>query len=251
MKLHHAICAVSALNLNYRGQVSLEEAIEHYHQALSARTTASNPDGILSDGVFLRHLLLFIYDICMTVDADGAGADMWARHMDHLTRLAVLRNERFGQETHTFIVWKICLLDMEACLLGNGSCDFVRTVLAKNMLPTLAQQVPTPGPSLNGPYWPSEAQILPAILRLNQGVVIHTAKLAQAAQNCREQLRNDASPATYAHAQATVARLQVDMLSFWSQGYPDFLESDSPTAARRLPPRAQAVFEDVSISIYA
>ena len=40
-------------------------AMQHYSQALSAQTTTLNPDELLSDGVFFRHYLLFIYDICI------------------------------------------------------------------------------------------------------------------------------------------------------------------------------------------
>lgn len=224
--LHHAICAVSALNLLYNGRSTMEEALQHYHQALSPQATSSSPDELFSDSAFFRHFLLFIYDICIPMQNEG-GADMWAIHLNHLRRIVTMRHERFGRDPHAYILWFICELDMYACLLGSGSCEFIRTILQHNMLPPLDQQIPPIAASLSGPYLANEIHVFPAILNLNQGVLIQTAKLAQLAQSCRIEAadRNSVSPGVYARWQASVSQLQVELSSCWAQAYPEFLVS--------------------------
>ena len=226
--LHHAICAVSALNLVYNGRSTMEEALQHYHQALSPQTTASSPDELFSDGAFFRHFLLFVYDICIPMQNEG-GSNMWAIHLDHLRRIATMRHERFGRDPHAYILWFICELDMYACLLGSGNCEFIRTVLQHNMLPPLEQQIPPMAASLSGPYFADEINLFPSVLNLNQGVLIHTAKLAQLAQSCRNEAADcrPVSPGVYARWQANVSQLQVELSSFWAQAYPEYLVGHS------------------------
>ncbi|KAK4553012.1 hypothetical protein LTR86_009936 [Recurvomyces mirabilis] len=241
--LHHAMCAISALNLSYTGRISLEEALQHYEHALSATVTPTTADHMLSDGVFLRHLLLFIYDICVPMASDHDGHVMWATHLSHLRTIAVQRHQRFGREPHGYLLWLICELDMNACLLGSGNCEFVRTMLQNDMLPTLDQQIPA---SLIGsPYSQNEARILPAIQRLNEGVVLNTIKLAQLAQACRSEAAAVAVPSPGANArwQAAVSRLQGELVNFWTASYPEFLGPDTWEAGRALPPRPRYVFE--------
>ena len=225
--LYHAVCAVSALNLSYNGRSTMEEALQHYHQALSPQTTAISPDELLSDGTLLRHFLLFIYDICIPLQNEEGGADMWAIHLNHLQQIATLRHERLGREPYAYILWSICELDMYACLLGSGTCEFVRTMLHHNMLPPLDQQIPRPANALSGSYLANEGPVFPAILGLNQAILIQTAKLAQLAQSFRNEAASkiSVSPGTYARWQANVSQLQVELSSLWTQLYPDFLVS--------------------------
>ena len=125
------------------------------------------------------------------------------------------------------MLWSICELDMYACLLGSGSCDFIRTVIHHDMLPTLDQQIPHATASLTGPYLANEISVFPAILNLNQGIVILTAKLAERAQHFRKEAtnRNSVSPGLYAKWQATVSQLQGELSGIWTQVYPSFLVS--------------------------
>ena len=225
--LHHAACAISALNLSYEGRSTMEEALQHYHQALSSQTSVSSPDELLSDGAFLRHFLLFIYDICIPMQNEEGGGDMWAIHLNHLQRIAILRHEALGREPHGNLLWTICELDVHACLLGSGNCDFVRTTLQQNMLPPLEQQIPSTIVSTSGCYLPDEVNILPPILKLNQDILIQTAKFAQTAQAFRREAsdRNSISPGLYARWQANVSQLQAEMNSIWARGYPEYLVS--------------------------
>lgn len=179
----------------------------------------------------------------MTVESDNTGA-MWAGHLNHLRQLALQRTARYGREPHPYVLWSICHLDTYACLMGNGKCDFVRTVLENNMLPAVGEGMPTPGYTV----WPNEAQTFPAVLALNRAVLIQTAKLAQTAQKFRKEAedRVTVSPGSYGRWQAGVSQLQTELFNVWNQMYPEFLERDSPQAGRNLSPRARAIFEHVS-----
>jgi hypothetical protein len=209
---------------------------------------------MLSDGVFLRHYLLFIYDISMTVDASNAGAGMWADHLKHLVRLTQNRVAHFGKEPHAFVMWSICSFDAYACLMGNGDCEYFRTMLEDKILPPLGSAMSlttsprrTP-PTTTTAIWPNEAQVFAVIMNLIRGVLVHTSKIAQVAQKFRAEAadRPTVSPGRCARWQAQVFHLQNDLSSFWTHAYPDFLEKNSPTAGERLDPRIRYVFEHVS-----
>ena len=234
------MCAISSLNLAYGRESTLEVAMEHYHSALSAGTAQ---DDILSDGGFLRHFLLLVYDICMPMSDDS---NMWAEHLGHLKRIALSRHQQLGREPRGYIIWRVCELDTEACLLGNGTCEFVRHVLQNNMLPPLEQQIPIVNPA--APYAVTEASVFPAVLNLRRNVLIYTAKLAQLAQSLRAEAasRRAVSPGAYVRWQAAVAQAQTELSSSWLQSYPDFLPPESPEAGRSLPHRVRYVFEQVS-----
>jgi len=216
--------------------------MQHYHQAISSTATPTTADDLVSDGVFLRHFLLFIYDICVPMVEDDT---MWALHLNHLRQIAVQRNERLGSEPHAYILWRICQLDVEACLLGSGSCEFFCTLLEHDLLPSLEHLIPISDPNSPGPYLQAEAAFFPQVLRLSQGVLVITAKLARMAQQYRTQVSSQSStpPTVLAGWQASVSQMQMELLNFWTLSFPDFLPHDSPQAARRLPSRVRQVFE--------
>ena len=252
--LHNAICAISALHLAYSGRSSLEDAMQHYHQALAASATATTPNDLLSDGVFFRHFLLFVYDICIPMQNEDS-ANMWAEHLNHLRRIAAQRRSGTGNESYSHTLWVIMELDIAACLLGSGNCDFVRTIMEQGLLPPLAQQVPSltlnPG---EGTFLPQEANIFPAILALNQGIVLHTATLAQTAQRFRPEASNRdnaASPGTWARLQANSAQLQSDMHTIWQRYCPEYLQPYLFRSGANLPERVKIVFEQATLRYHS
>lgn len=174
---------------------------------------------------------------------------MWEQHLNHLRQIATHRHERLGREPHGYVLWSICELDMYACLLGRGSCEFFQTALQLEMIPSLEHQIPT-SCSQSEPYSAGEARIMPTLLHLNQGVLIHTAKVAQVAQRCRAEAaarQAPASPGTYARWQASVSQVQNELLTFWNRSWPEMLGPEAPQAGYGLPSRARYVFEHVSI----
>lgn len=173
-------------------------------------------------------------------------SNMWADHLGHLKRIALSRYQQPGGEPRGFIIWRICELDTYACLLGHGTCEFIRHVLQNNMLPPLEQQIPAASPA--APYMSNEAAVFPAILNLRRNVMIYTAKMAQLAQTLRAEAasRRAISPGAYARWQAATAQAQSELSTAWAQAYPDFLAPESPEAGHSLPHRVRYVFEQVS-----
>lgn len=225
--------------------------MQHYHQALSSATTPTVPDDLISDGVFLRHFLLFIYDISVQMSVDHGGRDMWAEHLIHLRRIALQRHaiRGPGHEPHAYTLWSICELDVYACLLGNGHAEFIHTILQQNALPPLHQQIPSLGSDTAGSYLSVEMDTFPAILALNQGIVLQTAKIAQVAQGFRDEAARSqmpSSPGSRARWQATVSGLQRELLAQWEHLYPDFVGPESAQAGAHLPDRVRHVFQHVS-----
>ena len=225
--LYHAICALSALNLSYSGAATMEDALQHYHQAISPQTAASSSEELSSDGTFFRHFLLFVYDLCTPMRNEEDGADMRAIHLNHLRRIATERHRRLGREPYGYILWTICQLDLYLCLLGNGNCEFIQTIVNSNMLPPLDRQIPPASTSLSGPYLASEASIFPQILSLNQEIFLKTVKLAQRARSFRVEATGAASiSATQYGAWAVeVSKLQVELSSAWSNACPGYTVS--------------------------
>lgn len=178
------------------------------------------------------------------MDTDDGGDVMWAQHLNHLRRISVQRHERMGPERHGYILWSICELDVYACLLGNGDCEFFRTILQHKMVPPVGYMIPQVVP---GSYLPDEMHVMPTLLRLSQGVLIHTAKVAQLAHQCRAEAtarRAPASPGTYARWQASVSQVQSELQTFWNRSWPgELLGPEAPQAGCNLPTRARHVFE--------
>jgi hypothetical protein len=172
---------------------------------------------------------------------------MWVDHLQHLVRLTQNRVARFGKEPHPFVMWSICSFDTYACLMGNGNCDYFRTILAQQILPPMGAVLTTSAPQHGSATWPSEAHTHPVILNLVRGVMVHTAKLAQTAQQFRREAadRTTVSPGRCAAWQAQAFQLQTELSNFWMQAYPDFLEKDSPMAGQTLDLRMRYVFEHV------
>lgn len=197
---------------------------------------------MLSDGVFLRHFLLYVYDICVPTDPEDEANMMWA-HLRQLREKAILRRQHFGHEPLAFIIWSICELDLDACLLGSGQCDFVSTMRSECVLPSL--QYPGYGPLDQAAGFPGDWQIIQSLQNLKEGILLQLVTVAQTAQQCREAAKTTPTvpPSIRANWQATVSRLQHELGLFWSQNYPAFLGPESPQAAAHLTPAARAIFE--------
>ena len=193
--------------------------MQHYHKAISARASTSSTDDLLSDGVFLSHFLLFIYDICIPTPNAASDANMWAIHLQQLLqRTAVLRQDNLDPTRHGYIIWTLCELDMYACLLGSGSCDFFQSIVRTSMLPPLEEMIPqTASPLSSGRYLDIEAAFFPTILTLYQGVLIQSANVAQMAKTFRDEAAMQilVSPDLYAKWQVSVSQLQNELSTFW------------------------------------
>lgn len=64
MQLFHAMMAVSALSLAHQDGVQRLDALQHYQQALpSLQSNLRSTQDLSSDGTFLTHFLLLIYEV--------------------------------------------------------------------------------------------------------------------------------------------------------------------------------------------
>ncbi|EPS27574.1 hypothetical protein PDE_02517 [Penicillium oxalicum 114-2] len=131
--LSHAIMTVSALSLSHSGTGQKVDALQYYQQAFpSLQISLRNNDDLVSDGLFLTHFLLLIYEVAA---AEPHGSNLWSHHISRLLHIALLRRSKFGREPHPFIIWWICHIDLYALLSGAGQGDFVRTLMDHQMLP--------------------------------------------------------------------------------------------------------------------
>lgn len=64
LQLQHAMMAVAALSLAATDSTSRLDALQHYQQALPAlQSVLKGPDDLSSDGAFLTHFLLLVYEV--------------------------------------------------------------------------------------------------------------------------------------------------------------------------------------------
>ena len=63
-KLYHALMAFSALSMSYKNGVPNLDALQHYQQALpSLQCSLRTEQDLTSDGVFLTHFILLLYEV--------------------------------------------------------------------------------------------------------------------------------------------------------------------------------------------
>lgn len=228
----------------------MEHALQHYHQALSVQSTITDPDNVLSDGALLRHFLLFIYDTCVPISNDVNSTEMWTIQLSNLIRIVELRRGSLGHEPYAHLVWYICVLETYACLLGHGCCDFLREISHQNMLPALEQQVPAAVSPLSSLHSVDDISAYRDILKLNEAVVLHTAKIAQAAQTFRSEAdRLDGAMALRVVEWVdSVALLQEELFDIWTKASPSFSISDGSPIGEGLSPWPRYILEHVSPS---
>jgi hypothetical protein len=64
LQLYHAMMAVSALSLAHQDGRRSVDALQHYQQAFpSLHTFLRRNEDLCSDGLFLTHFLLLVYEV--------------------------------------------------------------------------------------------------------------------------------------------------------------------------------------------
>ncbi|KAJ8604672.1 hypothetical protein MRB53_041704 [Persea americana] len=232
--LQDAMQALGALHLYYAQRAELETASEHYARALSAQSSFTEHD-LISNGVFLRHFLLYVYDLSMQPSSDPTETDMWAVHLTQLSTLAIERAKHKPDERFGYVLWMICRFDLEACLLGHGDCDFLHKLSQHNIIPHILQQVPFALPSPASMIWRRELTDLPALLELNQAMVVGMAKMARTAYNCRSWISDQGSTVQLlSHCQSLAQQIEDELLSTWASLCPVNLDNNPLLAMTQL-----------------
>ncbi|KIW42503.1 uncharacterized protein PV06_06048 [Exophiala oligosperma] len=216
--LQHAMMAVAALSLAATDSTSRLDALQHYQQALPAlQSVLKGPDDLSSDGAFLTHFLLLVYEIAA---AEAGGSNLWSQHLSTLLRIALLRRDVFGGERYPFVIWWICNIDLDALFSGAGRGEFVGYMLQHDNIPGPSFHLHPLGVDGSSVVYSGELESLPSILQLDYEVTILAVRLALLAS----EFRNDTTFATanYLHrAQAVQIRqgrtfeLQESLRQLW------------------------------------
>ncbi|KAJ5894395.1 hypothetical protein N7495_006086 [Penicillium taxi] len=182
--LSHAIMAVSALSLSHSGTGQTVDALQYYQQAFpSLQTSLRNNDDLVSDGLFLTHFLLLIYEVAA---AEPHGSNLWSHHISRLLHISFLRREKFGREPHPFILWWVCHIDLYALLSGAGTGEFVRAIMDNHMLPGWESLLYPSGSEGYSVIYPDEHESLPVMMRLYADTFSLAAQLGFLAAQLRQ-----------------------------------------------------------------
>ncbi|KAJ9604972.1 hypothetical protein H2200_010361 [Cladophialophora chaetospira] len=181
--LHHAIMAVAALSLAVQEGRERVDALQHYHQVLPAlQSTLRSSDDLSSDGAFLTHFLLLVYEIA---SAEPEHANLWPQHLSTLLRISLLRREVFGGEPFPYVVWWICNIDLDALFSGAGSGEYVASMLSNDLIPPPSFHLYPLGLDGSSVVYADEVDMLPTVLQLDYEVTILAMRLALLAHEFR------------------------------------------------------------------
>jgi hypothetical protein len=184
--LFHAMMALAALSMAQHDTKARLDALEHYDQSASAlQSNLRTSQDLSSDGAFLTHFLLLVYEIA---GAETGHSNMWSQQLSTLLQISKLRREIYHGERYPFITWWICNIDLYALFSGAGRGDFVGTMLREEMIPPPGFHLYPLGPDGSSIVYADEITTLPAILQLNYEVTLLAVRLGLLAQ----ELRHDA-----------------------------------------------------------
>ena len=173
--LYHAMMALSALSLAHQDGERRLDALQHYQQALPALSQhLRREEDLSSNGVFLTHFLLLIYEIAA---AEPGGSNMWVQHINQLLRISLMRRDVFGGERYPFIIWWLCNIDIYAMMSGAGTGEFVGSMLKNDMMPPPSFHLYPLGLDGSSIIYSEESETLPTILQLNYEVTVLAARL--------------------------------------------------------------------------
>lgn len=231
--------AVSALSLSHSGTGQNVDALQYYQQAFpSLQVSLRNSDDLVSDGLFLTHFLLLIYEVAA---AEPHGSNLWSHHISRLLHIAYLRRTKFGREPHPFIIWWICHIDLYALLSGAGTGEFLRGIMDNHMLPGSECLLYPPTREGYSVIYSDEHESLPVMMRLYADTFRLAVQLGFLAVQLRQikfsrALREfDTRAREICDLRQALCRLwEVPDVSFWNQ------HQDS------LPQRAQELLQQVT-----
>jgi hypothetical protein len=136
-------------------------------------------------------------------------------------------------ERYPFIIWWICLIDIDAMLSGAGNGDMISTLFKTDLLPAPSYHLFPLGADGSSIIYGNELDTLPVILQLDFDVTILAARLAMLSQEFREMEGN-------AHVrQIKVYDLQERLRALWAAPAVIFMVQNS----ERLPSRSRLLFE--------
>ena len=237
--------------MSYKNGIANLDALQHYQKALpSLQSSLRSEQDLTSDGVFLTHFILLLYEIAA---GEPRGLSLWSQHVDQLLRICLLRHKLYGHEPYSFIVWWVASIDTHVVLSGMGNGDFVETMLRNNMLPSGRdpqqpyETIRSNSPSRNlSP--PRDSEPFPSALSFHRRLSVLAAEMGLLARDLRaEEAANphDRSPATIQSRHERIGRLQDTLRRTWNVQKP--LSVANGYCNQILPVNARGVFEHVSL----
>ncbi len=243
--------AFSALSMSYKSGIPNLDALQHYQKALpSLQASLRTEADLTSDGVFLTHFILLLYEISA---GEPRGLSLWAQHIDQLRRITLLRHQIHGCEPYSFIVWWVASIDTHVVLSGMGNGEFIETMLRHNLLPS--------GKDPENPYLvydhspsgglasPLSSEALPSALAFHRRICILAADLALMGRDLRAEERatpHSRSPGCTRRWQERIGVLQDTLRRTWNVQMP--VSVANGYCNQVLPVGARGIFEHVSHS---
>ncbi|KAI9832370.1 MAG: hypothetical protein M1819_004358 [Sarea resinae] len=257
--------ALSALSLDRQEGRQCLDALQHYDQALpSLKSTMKGKEDLSSDGPFLTHFLLLIYEVisgnlplqdCETdwvqiLAADQGASNLWSGHLEHLLRITLLRHDRFGHEPYPHLIWWLCVMDVYASLSGTGHGEYIHTLLANNLVPSPKETLHLETLSRKNQISQEEFDLLYSISAFQRKIVLLAARVGRLAgkfRNEESQERSvDGDQGVYGHDQrmlmgGQVSQLQEELRRSWATEKPHWLLDPDWLSFERLPRQAQVL----------
>ena len=239
--------AFSALSMSHKHGMPNLEALQHYQQSLALlQASPLSEDDLASDGVFLTHFILLLYEI-----AAGEVRDLsyWSSHISQLLKITLLRRRLLGTEQYSFVVWWIANIDIHVVLTGMGGGDYIEAMLRHKLLPSGLgsdlQHNPAGSPSVQHPM----TTALPSSLAFHRRICILAAELSLLTRDIRREARNllpsQPNTETIAHWQKRIGPLQDSLRRAWNVQMPDPTRHGADTHLL-LPVAGRGIFEHVS-----
>ena len=238
--------AFSALSMSHKHGMPSLDALQHYQQALPLlQASLHTEEDLASDGVFLTHFLLLLYEI-----AAGEVRDLsyWAQHVSQLLRITLLRRRLFKTEPYNFIVWWIANIDTHVVLTGMGGGSYIEAMLRHRLLPTGIGSDSHHTPDENiiiSPAGAPDAGALPSSLSFHRRICILAADLALLTRDLRTEARrmlpHTPGPTTIIHWQKRIENIQDRLRRTWNVQMPASVASGY--CNQLLPVGARGIFE--------
>ncbi|KAL4985046.1 hypothetical protein BDW68DRAFT_189976 [Aspergillus falconensis] len=235
--LLQVMMTVSALSLVHQGNAHYMDALQYYDHALpSLQSSLQNWDDVLSDGLFLTHFLLLIYQIALSTPSNGS--NLWSHHMSRLLQLSLLRHSVADRERYPLIIWLVCHVDLYALLSGAGSGEYIRAAIESHFLPGAESLLYLAGVEDSRVKYPGESVIQPLVTTLYRECFLLAARLGLLAAAVR---------ASKVPCMETMHRelesLRGGLMQLWNSQEVRFLMETQPNQSKR----SQQIFQQLSV----
>lgn len=251
--------AIASQSLAQRNEQDPYAALQHYTKAIGY---LKNQEDSASDGVFLTHFLMLVYEVSADcglrvkfltdkkkiATADTEHSLIRTHHLSMLLKIALLRRNTPMSETFPYIIWRICNIDLDALFSGAGTGEFVTNMLENECIPPPSYHLFPLGADGSSLVYNEEKETLPTILTIDYEVTIMAMRLAMLAQEFRQdenfRLLDPRQRDTIVRIrQGRIYEIQEALRQLWTA--PRVLTiSQNP-----LPPRSQRVWEH-AFSLY-